>query len=395
MAEKTVIGVLASHDDREVNRALVVLLDRIRKGTAGDDSWGDLLRGFQLVFTGGTYRRVVEGKNWWPDSDGSTTAPKEWTEDLRDWLQNVCEAVSLPPSRDGGVTMLANLIAYRRCSILWGYLSPATTHWINPENLAIMRMCDHCRVKRLMNTASVIEWLRTQAPQDVHRNRQNTSLRLELAGTDDPALKKVFPKELQEDEWRKRLRELREREEAWGGEAWGRHNWDHMCVALIAHDEMKKRMVEFAVDFEPELSQFGRILTTGTTGKEIVDAVPGLGKKVKRCESGPKGGDIQIATETVLGYCDVVIFFTDPLHPHPHIDDIRVVFGACMARPSVRMITNEMQARDWMSMVVRQRSYASDQKAVHINPPPPQPSTPKPQIVIPAKGKKSVPKSKA
>ena len=49
----------------------------------------------------------------------------------------------------------------------------------------------------------------------------------------------------------------------------------------------------------------------------------------------------------------VVMFFIDPLHPHPHIEDIRVVFGACMIQDQVRMLTNEMQGREWMERVVK------------------------------------------
>ncbi len=44
---------------------------------------------------------------------------------------------------------------------------------------------------------------------------------------------------------------------------------------------------------------------------------------------------------------------SDPLHPHPYIEDIRVVFGACMIQDKVHMLTNEMQAREWMERVVK------------------------------------------
>ncbi|MCJ7515474.1 MAG: methylglyoxal synthase [Dehalococcoidia bacterium] len=126
-------------------------------------------------------------------------------------------------------------------------------------------------------------------------------------------------------------------------------------IALIAHDAMKERMIEFATEYENELSAFGRILATGTTGREVEAATRKLGGKIFRCRSGPKGGDVEIATEILYGRCDVVIFFIDPLHPHPHIEDIRVVFGACMTEDEVRMLTNEVQARKWMDEVVRPR----------------------------------------
>jgi methylglyoxal synthase len=126
-----------------------------------------------------------------------------------------------------------------------------------------------------------------------------------------------------------------------------------MTIALIAHNEMKTRMVEFAVDHEQELNKFGTILATGTTGREVAGSTTSLLKKMVRHHSGPKGGDIEIATAILAGQCDVVIFFIDPLSPHPHIDDIRVVFQACMVSDRVVMITNEMHAREFMSRTVR------------------------------------------
>jgi methylglyoxal synthase len=126
-----------------------------------------------------------------------------------------------------------------------------------------------------------------------------------------------------------------------------------MTIALIAHNEMKERMIEFALDFERELGRFEYILATGTTGREVEANARSLHDKIYRFHSGPKGGDIEIATEVLFGRCHVVIFFIDPLNPHPHIEDIRVVLGACMLQPHVRMLTTEAQAREWMRRVIR------------------------------------------
>jgi methylglyoxal synthase len=64
---------------------------------------------------------------------------------------------------------------------------------------------------------------------------------------------------------------------------------------------------------------------------------------------------IEIATEVLFGRCHVVVFFVDPLNPHPHIDDIRVVFVAAMIRSNVRILATEMHARDWMNSLARRR----------------------------------------
>lgn len=131
-------------------------------------------------------------------------------------------------------------------------------------------------------------------------------------------------------------------------------HFDKLTLALIAHDEMKPRMIEFAVDHEHEFNMFGTIIATGTTGREVAAVTSkDIDRKMVRYHSGPKGGDIEIATAILFHYCDVVIFFVDPLKPHPHIEDIRVVFQACMVSDQVVMITNEMHAREFMARTIR------------------------------------------
>lgn len=266
----------------------------------------------------------------------------------------ISNATVLPDKDKGGVTILANLIVQRQCSIVWAFLSPTTMHWLSPENLALMRLCDLWNAKRLMNAASVRAWFRDEAERDIKRNPQEMPLRMTLATPeiDNHPLVAVY-----NDEGYYQLglpQRNKHREEFWT-------QFEQQTIALIAHDAMKDRMVDFAIQYENELCKFKRILATGTTGQEVENACRRLreGKKILRCLSGPKGGDIEIATEILLGRCDVVVFFIDPLHPHAHIDDIRVVFGACMAEIAnndVRMLTNEVQARAWMEEAVRRCS---------------------------------------
>jgi methylglyoxal synthase len=101
-------------------------------------------------------------------------------------------------------------------------------------------------------------------------------------------------------------------------------------LALIAHNEMKSRIEEFVLDYQDELLQFHRIVTTGTTGKIVQDIAPKLAHKVRRYNSGPKGGDIEIAVEMIFKRCDVAVFLVDPLSAHPHSEDIKVLFGAAI-----------------------------------------------------------------
>ena len=335
--KRTFIALLASHDDVSKNNALARLIDMHYEERP------DLLKQFRFVFTGGTFDRVIEG----------TERPRiqPVSEETKEFLFKDCGVIRLPSRTEGGVTILAYLIAQRKVSIIWPFLTPLTTHWLNPENLALIRLCDQWHVKKLMNTGSVTGWVKKEAGKDVRRNLQDWPPRLKLGGTKttlglnhygDQCYKMVPPEAvLKESTQFPDLFTIKGRKNA--------------TVALIAHDEMKTRMLDFAVDYEQELSQFSHILTTGTTGRLVEEIAPSLEKLVYRYHSGPKGGDVEIATEVLFGKCHVVIFFVDPLHPHPHIEDIRVVFGACMIQDDVRMLSNEMQAREWIDTVVKGR----------------------------------------
>ena len=96
-----------------------------------------------------------------------------------------------------------------------------------------------------------------------------------------------------------------------------------MKIALIAHDNKKADMVAFV---SKRLPFFNReditIFTTGTTGKKVKHA--GI-KNVVSVQSGPLGGDAQIAAMVTEGKIDLVIFLRDPLGKHPHDVDISML----------------------------------------------------------------------
>jgi len=100
-----------------------------------------------------------------------------------------------------------------------------------------------------------------------------------------------------------------------------------MKIALIAHDNKKADMVAFV---SKRLPFFNRedttIVTTGTTGKHVIHA--GISNVIK-VQSGPLGGDAQIAAMVTEGKIDLVIFFRDPLDKHPHDVDISMLMRLC------------------------------------------------------------------
>lgn len=96
-------------------------------------------------------------------------------------------------------------------------------------------------------------------------------------------------------------------------------------VALIAHDDKKPEMIDLVQTYERLLSEFD-IIGTGTTGQRIMDETD---LDVERKESGPLGGDAQIAAEVVEDRIDAVIFLRDPLRAQPHEPDITALLRLC------------------------------------------------------------------
>lgn len=93
------------------------------------------------------------------------------------------------------------------------------------------------------------------------------------------------------------------------------------CIALVAHDNMKREMVEWATEHEDELERH-TLIATGSTGKLIAEST---GLTIERMRSGPLGGDQQIGARISDGGIDVLLFFWDPLEPQPHDPDIRAL----------------------------------------------------------------------
>ena len=91
-----------------------------------------------------------------------------------------------------------------------------------------------------------------------------------------------------------------------------------MNIALIAHDNKKKTLVNFALAYVDILKKHD-LFATGTTGKRITEAT---GLNVHRFLSGTLGGDQQIGARVATNDIDVIIFIRDPLTAQPHEPDI-------------------------------------------------------------------------
>lgn len=104
----------------------------------------------------------------------------------------------------------------------------------------------------------------------------------------------------------------------------------HLTIALVAHDQRKADMVSWVKYNAPLLSRH-HLVCTGTTGGLIKDAFNELGIEadVECMNSGPMGGDAEIAAKVVRNEIDLAVFLIDDLNPQPHEADIQMLLRQC------------------------------------------------------------------
>ncbi|MCD7972727.1 MAG: methylglyoxal synthase [Candidatus Azobacteroides sp.] len=104
----------------------------------------------------------------------------------------------------------------------------------------------------------------------------------------------------------------------------------HLTIALVAHDRRKADMVEWAV-FNSHFLSKHHLVCTGTTGGLIEEAFEerGVSADITRMNSGPLGGDAEIAAMVVRKEIDLAIFLIDDLNAQPHEADIMMLLRQC------------------------------------------------------------------
>jgi len=103
-----------------------------------------------------------------------------------------------------------------------------------------------------------------------------------------------------------------------------------LTIALVAHDNRKADMIEWAVFNATTLSAH-KIICTGTTGGLVQEAFEKKGVEVDitRVNSGPLGGDAEIAALVVQKKIDLAVFLIDDLSAQPHEADIQMLLRQC------------------------------------------------------------------
>ncbi|HKJ34258.1 MAG TPA: methylglyoxal synthase [Balneolales bacterium] len=128
-------------------------------------------------------------------------------------------------------------------------------------------------------------------------------------------------------------------------------------IALIAHDNRKEDLVDWT-KFNQRLLADHELFATGTTGAMLMEE---LDLTIHRFRSGPLGGDQQVGAHIAEGKIDSMIFFWDPLSPHPHDVDVKallriaVVYNipiACNRSSADFMISSHLMHEDYKRHVV-------------------------------------------
>ncbi len=147
-------------------------------------------------------------------------------------------------------------------------------------------------------------------------------------------------------------------------------------IALVAHDNRKKDLIEW-VGWNHKILVNHRLVCTGTTGRlveevlkakavEMEDKPPVL--IIRKLKSGPLGGDQQLGALIAEGKVDIVIFFWDPMEPHPHDVDVKallriaVVYNvpiACTRSTADFLISSPLLRQEYKPAATDYSSYTS------------------------------------
>ena len=135
-------------------------------------------------------------------------------------------------------------------------------------------------------------------------------------------------------------------------------------IALVAHDNMKDEIIEWAIYNRSALSKH-RLFATGTTGSLLETA---LGQPISKFLSGPLGGDQQIGASIAEGKLDALIFFWDPMEAQPHDPDIKALLRvaatwniptACNRSTADFLLTSPLMYQDYETILADFSNYTN------------------------------------
>jgi len=143
-------------------------------------------------------------------------------------------------------------------------------------------------------------------------------------------------------------------------------------IALVAHDNKKHDLLEW-VRFNHDLLVQHELYATGTTGRLLEQT---LGVEINKLRSGPLGGDQQIGARIAEGKIDFLVFFWDPLAPHPHDPDVKALLRiavvwnipiACNRASADFMFSSSLISEEYVRLLPDYEGYRERQVAREEN----------------------------
>lgn len=123
-------------------------------------------------------------------------------------------------------------------------------------------------------------------------------------------------------------------------------------IALVAHDNKKKDLIEWAYYNRTVLSQH-ELFATGTTGRLLEEK---LNQPVKKLLSGPLGGDQQMGAMVAEEKLDMMVFFWDPMEAQAHDSDVKALLRLAVAW-NILLACNRSSADFILTSVLMQEDY--------------------------------------
>jgi methylglyoxal synthase len=131
-------------------------------------------------------------------------------------------------------------------------------------------------------------------------------------------------------------------------------------IALVAHDNCKHDLLDWA-RFNRDLLGDHELYATGTTGRLLEEE---LQLPVVRFLSGPLGGDQQVGSHITDGRINFLIFFWDPLEPHPHDLDVKALLRIAVVW-NIPIACNRASADFMISSPLMSQEYSRRVRAYH------------------------------
>ncbi|HNR89016.1 MAG TPA: methylglyoxal synthase [Spirochaetota bacterium] len=135
-------------------------------------------------------------------------------------------------------------------------------------------------------------------------------------------------------------------------------------IALVAHDNRKRDLVEW-VEWNYHVLVKHTLVCTGTTGRLVEEAIHRKLRDdaggdyeftITKLKSGPLGGDQQLGALIAEGKIDFIIFFWDPMEPHPHDVDVKALLRIAVVY-NIPIACNRATADFMISSPLIEREY--------------------------------------